>query len=153
MLRAGATAPPFELDDVSGGKRTLPEILARGPVLLVFYKISCPVCQLTLPFLDRIGMGTLQVIAISQDDERGTARFQNTYGVTLTTLLDRERDDYPASNAFGIAHVPSIFLVEQDGVISMAVEGFVKRELESIASRAGVPVFRPEEHVPEWKAG
>ena len=106
-----------------------------------------------LPFLDRIAAGTLQLVAISQDDERGTARFQNTYGVTLPTLLDRERDDYPASNAFGISHVPSLFLVEPDGVISMAVEGFVKRELESIASRAGVPVFRAEEHVPEWKPG
>src|SRR5579863_4440912 len=153
MLRAGAKAPPFELDDVSGGKRTLSEILARGPVLLAFYKISCPVCQLTLPFLDRIAAGTLQLIAISQDDERGTARFQNSYGVKLPTLLDRERDDYPASNAFGISHVPSLFLVEPDGAISLAAEGFVKRELESIASRAGVAVFRPEEHVPEWKAG
>ena len=153
MLKAGAKAPSFTLDDISGGKKSLSDVLARGPALLALYKISCPVCQMTLPFLDRIAKGTLQVIAISQDEEPGTARFRATYGVSVPTLLDHERDGYPASNAFGISHVPSLFLVEPDGTISLASEGFIKRDIEAIAGRAGVVPFRPDEKIPEWKAG
>jgi peroxiredoxin len=153
VLKVGASAPSFTLDDISGGKKTLSEVLARGPVLVALYKISCPVCQMTLPYLDRISKGTLQVVAISQDDERGTARFQTTYGAKMPTLLDREHLDFPASNAFKISHVPSLFLIEPDGVISLASEGFIKRDIEAIAQRSGVEAFRPDEKVPEWKPG
>jgi len=154
MLKAGAKAPSFTLDDMSGGKHSLSQILEHGPVLLVLYKISCPVCQLTLPYVDRIARGSLQVIGISQDDERATARFKSNFGVThMETLFDRDRDGYTVSNAFGISHVPSMFLVEPDGTIALAAEGFVKRELESLGRRAGIETFHAGEDVPQWKAG
>ncbi len=153
MLKAGTKAPAFTLDDAAGGKRSLDEILANGPALVALYKISCPVCQMTFPYLDRISKGALQVIGISQDDERATEKFRKSYAPDLPMLLDRDRQDYPASNAFGISHVPSIFLIEPDGTISMAWEGFVKREMETVGERAGVAPFRPDEKVPEWKAG
>ena len=153
MLKAGSKAPEFALEDMSGRKQSLAEILSRGPALVSFYKISCPVCQLTFPYLERISKGSLQVIGISQDDERGTAKFEKNLGLTMPTLLDRDADGYEVSNAFGITHVPSSFLIEPDGKISMAVEGFVKRDLESLSTRAGVAVFGPGDSVPEWKAG
>lgn len=153
MLSSGSPAPRFILQDLDGASYSLETIVSRGPVLLVFYKISCPVCQLTLPFLDRIAPGGLQIFAISQDDASSTRRFQSRFGVALPTLLDREEDGYPVSNAFGITHVPSLFLVESDGTISFTSEGFVRSDLESIGARAGVPPFRQEETVPAWKAG
>lgn len=153
MLNAGVKAPTFTLSDLSGKRHTLSEILERGAVLLAIFKISCPTCQLTLPYLQRLAAGSLQVIGISQDDERGTQRFVNTYSVTMPMLLDREEDGYPASNAFGISHVPSLFLVETDGTISLATNGFLKRDLEAIGRRASVEPFQAEDHVPEWKAG
>src|SRR5271170_859910 len=110
MLKAGMKAPPFTLDDAAGGKQSLTGILSRGPALIALYKVGCPVCQMTFPFLERIAKGSLQVIGISQDDERGTAKFQKAYAPGLPTLFDRDREDYPASNAFGISHVPAIFL-------------------------------------------
>ena len=152
MLTLGSAAPRFTLHDLNGAPLSLAEILSRGPVLLALYKISCPVCQMTLPFLERIASGSLQIVAISQDDAPATRRFQAKFGV-LPTLLDREEDGYPVSNAFGITHVPSLFLVEPDGTISLAAEGFVRRDLETIGARAGVPPFRQDEAVPEWKAG
>jgi peroxiredoxin len=153
MLAAGAAAPSFDLEDISGGRQALSEILSHGPALIALYKVSCPVCQLTLPYLERIAAGSLQVVAISQDDEPGTQRFGETFHVTMPTLLDRAEAGYPVSNGFGISRVPSLFLVEPDGVISLASEGFVKRDLEAIGQRAGIVPFRPEENVPEWKAG
>ncbi len=153
MLTAGAKAPDFSLQDPSGRKVALSDILARGPALLALYKISCPVCQLTAPYLERLSKGSLQVIAISQDDARGTVRFQQTYGLTMPTLLDPEEAGYPVSNAFGITHVPSLFLVEPNGAISLASQGFTKRDLEQIGKRAGVEPFAPGDKVPEWKGG
>jgi len=153
MLKAGATAPSFTLEDLAGTKHSLSDILGRGPVLLALYKIGCPVCQMTLPYLDRIAKGSLQVIGVSQDDERGTTKFQKNYSLSMPMLLDREFDGFAVSNAFGISHVPSLFLVEPDGRVSLASEGFVKRDLESIGERAGVKPFGPGDHVPEWKAG
>jgi peroxiredoxin len=153
LLSAGAKAPGFTLTDLSGEKHTLGDILKRGPVLIALYKISCPVCQSTLPYLERMVGGAVQVIGISQDDERGTHRFLKTHSLTMPTLLDREEDGYPVSNAFGITHVPSLFLIETDGTISLATNGFLKRDIETIGRRAGVEPFHAEDHVPEWKAG
>jgi peroxiredoxin len=153
MLSVNSKAPQFTLNDLDGVSHSLAAILQRGPVLLILYKISCPVCQLTLPFLNRIANGGLQIVAISQDDAASTRRFQSKFGVNLPTLLDREEESYPVSNAFGITHVPSLFLVESDGTISFVSEGFIKKDLESLAERAGLPVFRQEETVPAWKAG
>ena len=152
MLTTGSPAPPFTLKDLEGVPHSLTEILSAGPVLLAFYKISCPVCQLTLPFLNRISSGSLQIVAVSQDDPAATRRFQAKFGV-LPTLLDPEEEGYPVSNTFGITHVPTLFLVEPGGAISQVTEGFVKSDLESIGARAGVPPFRQDETVPAWKAG
>lgn len=153
MLAAGAKAPDFKLDRLEGGTETLAGILERGPALVVLFKISCPVCQLALPYLDRIGRGSLPVIAISQDDERGTNRFREMFRVSMPTLLDRETDGYPVSNAFGITHVPAMFLIGGDGTIELAINGFVKSEMDVLGKRSGVEPFRPGEKVPEWKGG
>ncbi len=156
MLAAGSRAPSFQLKDSKGGAHTLEEILARGPALVAFYKQSCPVCQLTLPFLERLHQGagtTLQFYAVSQDDSRSAERFSRDFGISFTTLVDQSEAGYPASNAFGISHVPSSFLIEQDGTISWALEGFSKSELEALGRRVGVAPFKPGEYVPEWKAG
>jgi peroxiredoxin len=154
-LAAGATAPDFKLSDYSTGSAvTLSRTLERGPVLVAIYKIGCPTCQLALPFLDRLHHGgSLQVFGISQDNQSGTARFHANFKLSMPSLLDREEDGYVVSNAFGISSVPSLFMIEPDGRISMAVTGFVKGELESIGRRAGVEIFRAGENVPEWKAG
>ena len=154
LAAAGAKAPQFRLSTLDGSTRSLQELLAGGPALLAFYKISCPVCQLTVPYLERLAAGSsLQVIGISQDDAKATHGFMNRFGLTFTTLLDLGDEDYPASNAFGITSVPSLFLIESDGVISRSIAGFSKRDFEDIGARAGVSPFGADDHVPEWKAG
>jgi peroxiredoxin len=153
MLATGAKAPNVSLTGLSGSRETLAELIAKEPVLLAFYKVSCPVCQLTLPFLDRLAPGKLPVVTISQDDTSSTERFRQRFNLSRPVLFDREQDGYPASNAFGITNVPSLFLVEADGSISMAGSGFRKSDLEALGKRAGVTIFRDDENVPEWKAG
>jgi peroxiredoxin len=151
---AGAKAPAFRLVTLDGSQRSLEEILAGGPALLAFYKISCPVCQLTAPYLQRLSaQNAIQVIGISQDNAASTQGFADRFGVTFETLLDSGDENYPTSNAYGISSVPTLFLIEPDGVISRSFAGFSKRDFEDIAKRANIPIFAPDDHVPEWKAG
>jgi len=154
LVAAGTKAPPFQLAGLEGSKRTLEDILAGGPALLVFYKISCPVCQLTAPYLERLAANNaLQVIGISQDDAGATRGFMQRFGLTFPMLLDLPSEDYPASNAYGITSVPSLFLLESDGNVARSFSGFSKRDFEEIGHRVGVLPFGPGDHVPEWKAG
>jgi peroxiredoxin len=153
LLEPGTHAPEFRLEFVSGGHSTLAEILAGGPVLLAFFKISCPVCQMTFPFLERIyATGRLHIVGISQNDALDTREFNEEFGVTFPTLLDSEDAGFPASNDYGISSVPTLFLVEPGGGITQVMEGWRKRDIEALtAPVAGL--FRPGEYVPEWKAG
>jgi peroxiredoxin len=154
VLEKGARAPAFRLQSLAGAALSLDDILAKGPALLAFYKISCPVCQLTFPFLERLAGGSgIQVIGISQDDFGATTAFNQRFGISFPTLLDQSKDGYPASNAFGITNVPTMFLVEPDGQIANTISGFSKRDLEAVGTRAGVTAFGADENVPEWKAG
>jgi len=154
MVEAGAHAPSFRLKALDGAAVSLDEIESTGPALLAFFKISCPVCQLAMPYLERLSASSsLKVIGISQDDAADTREFNSRFGVTFPTLLDSSKEKYPASNAFGITNVPTLFLVEPDGQVSTAFSGFSKRDFEALGQRAGVQPFRPEDNVPEWKAG
>jgi peroxiredoxin len=154
MLGAGAKTPAFELRDLNGRNDSIDRILQKGPALLAFFKSSCPICQLTFPYLERMAASTgVQVIGISQDDANTTTGFNRRFGVTFETLLDESKAGYPVSNEFGISIVPSIFLVEQDGTISKSFSGFSKRDMEAVGERAGIPPFSPEEKVPEHRPG
>jgi peroxiredoxin len=154
ILKAGVAAPKFELRELAGGRQSLQGMLQRGPVLLAFYKVSCPVCQLTFPFLERLAKNdAVHVIGVSQDDAKSTAAFNDRFGVTFPTLLDEATDGYPVSNGYAISSVPSVFVVESDGTISKSFEGFSKRELDAIGERVNVRPFLPDEYVPEFKAG
>lgn len=155
-------APDFELAWLEGGRRqTLKDLLAGGPVLLAFYKVTCPTCQLTLPFLNRLEKGRAadapRVVAISQDDAAATHAFNRRFGVELPTLLDPSGSAgtprYPASNAYGITNVPSLFLVEPDGRISLSAMGFDRAEMERLGERFGVRLFTPSDRVPVFQPG
>jgi peroxiredoxin len=154
LLKAGAPVSDFRLPFLDGGEAGLRDLIAEGPALLAFFKVSCPVCQLTLPFLERIrSSGRLPVFAVSQNDAGDTRAFQQRFGVGLPTLLDSEQDGFPVSNAFGISSVPTLFLIEKDGSVARVIEGWSKAEVESLGVLAGVKPFRANEAVPEWKAG
>jgi len=152
----GASAPPFQLKDLAGEERSLAEMLAAGPVLAAFYKVSCPICQLTFPFLERLHKssgGDVRFSAVSQDNAADSRRFNKECGVSFGTLLDEERAGYKASNAYGISTVPTVVLIEKDGTVSWSMEGFVKAELEALGRRVGMNQYEAGEYVPEWKAG
>ncbi len=157
MLEPGATAPDFLLESLDSPAARLRDLYSADAVLFVFFKTACPTCQYTFPFLDRLNRnradGSPRIVAISQDDRADTRGFHTEFGIALPTLLDREDELYPASNAYGISHVPSMFMVETDGRISWTSTGFSRRDLEQLGLRLGAEAFQEGDYVPEWKSG
>jgi peroxiredoxin len=162
-LTAGTKAPDFELKAMDGKRFVLSEELARGPVVLAFFKVSCPVCQYAFPFLERLerayGHKVVRIIGISQDDPKHTAAFTKEFGVTFPVLLD-EKETYPASNAYGLTNVPSIFWIAQDGAIDISSVGWVKADITEIGRKmaesgkmAPAALFKPGEDVRDFRAG
>ena len=162
-LPAGNTAPDFSLPALDGGKFSLQDALKKGPVLAAFFKVSCPVCQYTFPYLERIykarGDGNITVVGISQNDRRDTAAFLKEYGVTFPTLID-DPDGYAVSNAYGLTNVPTLFLIGPDSQIEISSVGWVKQDVEDINRKlAGtqhtspVVLFKPGEEVRDFRAG
>ena len=154
MLEPGERAPDFELKGTTGEGLALSNMLENGPVMLFLFKVSCPVCQMTGPFLERLASGNgMRVVGISQDDHEATVAFMRRFGLTFPVLLDSVRTGYVVSNGFGISSVPSTFVVERDQKLSTAYAGFSKADLELLGARMGVQPFRAEERVPAFRAG
>jgi peroxiredoxin len=162
-LQTGATAPDFELKTLDGNKFALSTELACGPVVLAFFKVSCPTCQYAMPFLERLykayGSQRVTLVGVSQNGAKDTAAFSKQYGVTFPILLD-DTDSYPVSNAYGLTNVPTIFWIAQDGEIEVSSVGWVKADFEHInrkmAEIGKIPaaaVFKPGEDVRDFRAG
>ena len=54
MLAPGTRAPEIRATELDGTQVAVSDLLARGPVLAAFFKVSCPTCQYTFPFLQRM---------------------------------------------------------------------------------------------------
>jgi peroxiredoxin len=161
-VHAGNKAPNFELKDLDGKRLSLQEGLKRGPLVAAFFKVSCPVCQFTFPFLERLfkayASDRTTFWAISQDNARDTRDFCAEYGITFPALLDE--DGYPASNDYGLTNVPTFYLIAPGGTVQVDSVGFEKQALEKISEelarflgRPVAPVFEPGEIVPDSKPG
>jgi peroxiredoxin len=129
--------------------------------LLAFFKISCPVCQFAMPYIERMFQATkgkkVTVIAVSQDDQKATASFMKEYKLTLPVALD-DTKTYPASNAYGLTTVPTFFLVNPSGEIEIASPGWMREEIERMyhsmmAEPQPAPFFHAGEKIPEMKFG
>jgi peroxiredoxin len=161
-LATGQVAPVFELPGTDGREHSLQAALSRGPVLASFFKVSCPTCQYTFPFLERLYQQFreqgVQIWGISQDDARNSQGFARDYGLTFPILID----DYPyrISRQYRVEYVPTLFWIAPDGKIKVVSEGFAKTDLLTIQksfaqffSAKPEALFRPNEKVPEYKPG
>jgi peroxiredoxin len=163
-LEAGVQAPEIELQDIEGQRFSLKASRKKGPVLAAFFKVSCPVCQLAFPYLDRIyraygKSGKFTFVGVSQDNAADTRAFNKQFGVSFPVLLDPS-GKYPVSNAYGLTNVPTFFLISQDGGIEFSSVSWSKADVEQLGRRLATisdmpvePVFKSGEKIPEYKPG
>ncbi len=161
-MTAGKIAPHFKLLNTSGEKFALREALAKGPVLAAFFKVNCPTCQYTFPFLERLYQQfraqDAQVLGIVQNDAADGKRFARDYAITFPILVDDQ--PYAVSREYQLKYVPSLFLIGRDGQIACSSDGFVKADFLEIQKSLGQmleappsALFLPSERIPEYKPG
>lgn len=128
--------------------------------VLVFFKVDCPTCRFTLPFLERLharlSRAGLFLLGVSQDDAAATAAFADRLGIGFPIALDPP--PYAASRARSVEFVPTI--VAAGGDAERTIVGFDKAALETLAfdlaarlgaertdlftaAEASLPPFRP----------
>jgi peroxiredoxin len=162
-LGTGIVAPDFTLSTVDGKKVSLHDALAKGPVVLAFFKISCPVCQYAFPFYERLYRAhhgeNVTVLGISQNDARDTKKFLHEFGVTFPVALD-DAAKYAVSNAYGLTNVPTVFYVAPGGEIEVSAVVWSKKDVEAIhlklaehREQTAAPLWRKGEEIADFRAG
>src|SRR5258708_27509247 len=110
-VNAGQTAPGFSLKGLDGKSYSLEALHEKGPVVAAFFKISCPVCQFSFPFLQRLyqryGDSGVTFLGISQDDAKATAGFPREYGSTFPMAFDEKEKGYSGLDAGGRTRGPT----------------------------------------------
>jgi peroxiredoxin len=162
-LTVGTKASDFTLKTRDGQPFSLTDELTHGPVVVAFFKVSCPTCQYAFPYLERLhkayAQNGVKLVGVSQNPAKETAGFAKEFGVTFPILLD-EIGKYPVSNAYGLTNVPTIFWIAQDGEIEVSSVGWVKADFAEINGKmaeAGKTVpatmFKAGEDVRDFRAG
>jgi peroxiredoxin len=163
----GSPAPDATFHSPDGRKRTTREILADSnglPTLFAFFKVTCPTCQLTWPYLQRLhdlyGGKAVHVAGVCQNPAAEGAAYSRTHGgATFDLLLDPE-PRFDASNAFGVETVPHLVLVSPGGTILRVQTGWSRRDMEELGREvakanglAVTPVIPPTDPVKDFQAG
>ena len=165
-LLTGSAAPETRFRTPAGGSLSPAEVAAAGnglPVLLAFFKASCPVCRMTWPYLQRLheayGGKSVRVVGVSQDDEATSRAYYAANGAATFDLLLDPEPTFVASNAFDVESVPLLVLLAPDGTIEDAFGGWSKKRMEALGARFAsknvplVPVIPPGDPVREFSAG
>ena len=138
-------------------------MLAKGPVVLAFFKVSCPVCQYAFPFFERVYQANRKAaasfIGISQDNARDTKTFMKEFGITFPVALDDPKD-YAVSNVYGLTNVPTLFYIEPSGEIEISSVSWSKADVEAVNQKlaalgrqAPPALWRKGEDVRDFRAG
>lgn len=123
-----------------------------GPVVLAFFKTTCPVCQMAAPKVQALADAGVRVVAVGEDPPPSINTYADRYGQKVTTLTDAP--PYPASDAFGIDTVPTLFLVDGDGTVRDAVVSWDRAAWNRLAAAAGAPPVSDEnDGLPPFRPG
>ncbi len=157
-LKVGDKSPDFRLKDADGREFKLYSL--EGFKLLTFYKVTCPTCQLTLPFVEKMFKSygdKIYFLGIVQDPPKEAKDFMSKYGLTFPQLIDAP--DYGVSLVYDVQVVPTIYMIDENNEVVFAEESFIKKSLEElnskladIAEKKVNPLFE-DVSVPPFKAG
>ncbi len=136
MLSAGDRAPSFTLPDAASGEMVADPWRDRRSVL-VFFKVTCPVCHMVAPKVTALADAGVRVVAIGQDPPATLVAYAEDKGQRVPTLS--EVAPYPVSSSFGVSSVPTVFDVGPDGVVVDAVGAWDRERWNAVAAAHGAP--------------
>jgi len=153
-MENGNSAPDFSLPGFQ-----LSEETKNKSILLTFYKKTCPTCQFSYPFFEKLHQyytgPMFKIVGIGQDPE--TKEFSQAYGITFPMISDTPT--YDASKKYGLVYVPTTFLVTPSQKIEFKTEGFSKKDFLELSERISDKVKKPpldlfkNIEVPDFKPG
>lgn len=164
-LISGKIAPDFTLPLMDGKNVSLYELLEQGPVVLAFFKISCPVCQFAFPYYERVARAHhedkgVTFLGICQNKASDATAFAKEYGVRFPIALDNDSNGYAVSNAYGITNVPTFFYIETNGEVKVSAVGWSKPDVDQVNTllstrhqQAAPAIWTAGEDVPAFRAG
>jgi peroxiredoxin len=109
-VAVGDKLAAFALPDATGRTRTLDELTANGPAVIVFYRGGwCPYCNLTLrtyerDLLPQLGAYSARLVAISPETPDASLSTQERAELTYAVLSDTGAK---VADALGITFDPS----------------------------------------------
>jgi thiol-disulfide isomerase/thioredoxin len=119
-LQIGMTAPDVSTTDVDGAAFKLSDY--RGKVVaIVFWGFWCPPCRAMLPhekaLVERLAGKPFAMIGVNTDDKKDEfKRLAGEQGVTWKNSWQGSKTG-PWPEAWGIAKYPSVYVLDEDGVI------------------------------------
>ena len=129
MLKAGARAPEFVLQNERGEDISLSGLLENGPLILYFYPADftpgCTkeACSIRDIHDDIVAVG-LQVVGVSPQDSDSHARFRDKHNLPFALLCDPDKTVakmFDVDGRFGIGVRRATFLINTDGTIEDAI--------------------------------
>jgi peroxiredoxin len=144
--RPGEPMPPFVLPDENGHLVSLPSLLERGPVAVMFFRGHwCPYCRLNVRAVikayDRIRALGADVVAIMPETQEYATEFKTEAGAPFTVLTDLDNGyalslnlaiwlgteierllsylDMPSfhGNDGWVLPIPAAFVIGRDGIV------------------------------------
>ncbi len=151
MLSAGDRAPSFALPDAVTGD-VVADPWAGGRTLLVFFKVSCPVCHMVAPKVTALAEAGVRVVAVGQDPPAKLIAYAEAKGQAVPTVS--EVAPYPVSSSFGISSVPTLVDVGADGVVLDVVAAWDRERWNAAAAAHGAPPLSSEgDGLPPYRPG
>ncbi len=103
-LKAGAAAPTFELPDAHGNLVRSADLLARGPLVLTFYRgVWCPYCNMDLQAIedaaDEVRALGASLVAISPQTDPNRRKSERENALSFPILSDHGN---ALANEFGL---------------------------------------------------
>ncbi len=121
-LSVGDIAPEFEAKRLNGSTFRLADYRDKKAVLIDFWATWCPPCIDEIPMIKSIAETYrdqgLEVVGISLDrDEQALRDFVKKEKLSYVQVFDKEKSDAIAKS-YGVWGIPSVFLVDKNGVIN-----------------------------------
>ena len=121
----GKPAPDFTLTDITGKEHTLSDYHGKD-VMVIFWAIRCPPCQMEIPdFIElrnTVGQDKLAMLAISPENPTLLERFVAQQKMNYTVISNPGTMPMPYSL---VQYVPSAFFIDREGKIKLATTGLI----------------------------
>jgi peroxiredoxin len=147
------SAPDFALVSLDGRTVSLADFRGKKKVVVAFWASWCGPCQLEMPTLQafyerhRKSLERFEILAVSIDEVPSEAeKFASGAKLPFPVLLDRSSR---IADAYGIEGIPALFVVDEQGKVVYAHEGYdmsleVLLESELGFRRMNVPPGAPD---------